>query len=59
MENVPKYDCRFPGSSDEISGNGLPKESTRELTKYHRPPVYNMLDDLLGNKPPYNQTGTY
>ncbi len=53
------HGCVYPGlaDKDEISGNGLPDELTGDLTRHRKPPVYNMLDELLGNKPPYNLTG--
>ncbi|MCK4729836.1 MAG: hypothetical protein KAT28_00810 [Candidatus Aenigmarchaeota archaeon] len=54
-------DHGYPGlnKKDDISGNGLPDESTGELTKYRKPPVVNMLDELSGNRPPYKAIGAY
>jgi len=58
MGKMDRYDCGYPGSKDEISGNGLPNESTGNSKK---PPFpgYSFIDAILGNKPPYNQTGAY
>ena len=52
------YSSRYPGFNDEIYGNGLSKESIRELTKDSKPPTYNILKILFG-KPPYTETGAY
>jgi len=55
MEKMHRYDCRFLEPTDEITGSGLPKESTG---KGRKPPFYGYRFGLFG-KPPYNQIGTY
>ncbi len=55
MGKMERYSGGFPGTT-EVYGPGLSEESTRDSKKQ---PFYgyDFIDNLIGNKPPYNQTG--